>query len=136
MTERQNISSGTPWEAIVGYSRAVRVDNHIWVAGTTATDAQGKVVFPNDAGQQTRYILQKIERALVEAGASLQDVVRTRIFVTNMNDWEAIGHVHGEFFGDASGNIRPASTLLEVSQLVDPLHLVEIEADAYVSNKN
>ena len=126
---RQNISSNTPWESIVGYSRAVRIGNHIWVAGTTASDEHGNVIAAGDAGEQTRYILQKIQRALVEAGATMQDVVRTRIYVTNIAEWELIGGVHGEFFGD----IRPASTMVEVSKLVDDQHLVEIEVDAYVS---
>jgi len=128
MNPRQNISSGTPWEAKVGYSRAVRVRNHIWVAGTTASDANGAVVAVGNAGEQTRYILQKIERALAETGASLRDVVRTRLYVTNIADWQAVGSVHGEFFGD----IRPASTMVEVSKLIDPQHLVEIEVDAFV----
>ena len=128
MNPRQNISSGTPWEAKVGYSRAVRVRNHIWVAGTTASDASGAVVAVGNAGEQMRYILQKIERALGEAGASLRDVVRTRLYVTNIADWQAVGGVHGEFFGD----IRPASTMVEVSKLIDPQHLVEIEVDAFV----
>jgi enamine deaminase RidA (YjgF/YER057c/UK114 family) len=128
MTKRKNISSGAPWEAIVGYSRAVRAGNHVWVAGTTATDATGNVVGVGDAAAQTRYALQKIEKALVEAGATLGDVVRTRLFVTCIADWEAIGRVHGEFFG----GIRPASTMVEVSKLIDPDHLVEIEVDAFV----
>jgi enamine deaminase RidA (YjgF/YER057c/UK114 family) len=125
---RQNSSSGTPWESKVGYSRAVRVRNHVWVAGTTASDASGAVMAVGNAGEQTRYILQKIERALAEAGASLRDVVRTRLYVTNIADWQAVGGVHGEFFGD----IRPASTMVEVSKLIDPQHLVEIEVDAFV----
>ncbi|MFN6169186.1 MAG: RidA family protein [Burkholderiales bacterium] len=128
MNPRQNISSGTPWEAKVGYSRAVRVRNHIWVAGPTASDASGAVVAFGNAGEQTRYILQKVERALAETGASLRDVVRTRLYVTNIADWQAVGSVHGEFFGD----IRPASTMVEVAKLVDPQHLVEIEVDAFV----
>jgi len=129
---RQNISSNTPWESTVGYSRAVRIGNHIWVAGTTASDEHGNVIAAGDAVEQTRYILQKIQRALVEAGATMQDVVRTRIYVTNIAEWESIGGVHGEFFGAASGNIRPASTMVEVTKLVDEQHLVEIEVDAYV----
>jgi enamine deaminase RidA (YjgF/YER057c/UK114 family) len=122
------ISSGTPWESIVGYSRAVRIGSHIWVAGTTATNASGMVMGKGDAAAQTRYILQKIERALNEAGAKMTDVVRTRMFVTDISQWEAIGRVHGEFFG----TIRPASTMVEIAKLVDPQHLVEIEVDAYV----
>jgi enamine deaminase RidA (YjgF/YER057c/UK114 family) len=125
---RQLISSGAPWESIVGYSRAVKVGAHVWVAGTTATDEHGQVVGRGDAGAQTRYALQKIERALHEAGASLQHVVRTRMFVTDISQWEAIGRVHGEFFA----NIRPAATMVEVSRLIDPDHLVEIEVDAFV----
>ncbi len=128
MPERKNVSSGAPWESIVGYSRAVRIGNHIWVAGTTATDESGKVVGAGDAAAQTRYALKKIERALQEAGASLADVVRTRIFVTDISQWEAIGAVHGEFFGA----VRPAATMVEVSRLIDPGHLVEIEVDAFV----
>jgi enamine deaminase RidA (YjgF/YER057c/UK114 family) len=126
---RQSISSGTTWESAVGYSRAVKIDNHVWVAGTTATDDTGAVVGVGDAAAQTRYIFRKIEKALAAAGASLGDVVRTRMFVTNIADWEAIGRVHGEFFGE----IRPASTMVEVSKLIDPDHLVEIEVDAYIA---
>jgi enamine deaminase RidA (YjgF/YER057c/UK114 family) len=128
MMSRQNISSGAPWESIVGYSRAVRIGNHIWVAGTTATDDNGQVVGVNDAAAQTRYALQKIGRALDEAGASFADVVRTRTFVTDISQWEAIGRVHGEFFGE----VRPAATMVEVSRLIDPAHLVEIEVDAFL----
>lgn len=126
--ERRLISSGAPWEAIVGYSRAVRAGPHVWVAGTTATNERGEVLGVGDAGAQARHALEKIERALGEAGAGLQHVVRTRIFVTDISDWEAVGRVHGEFFGA----IRPAATLVEVSRLIDPAHLVEIEADAFV----
>jgi enamine deaminase RidA (YjgF/YER057c/UK114 family) len=125
---RKNISSGTPWEPIVGYSRAVRIDNHIWVAGTTASDAAGNIIAKGNAAEQTRYILKKIEAALRDAGASLADVVRTRVFVTNIAEWEAIGRVHGEFFGE----IRPASAMIQVAKLIDPEHLVEIEVDAYL----
>ena len=127
---RTSIASGTPWETVVGYSRAVRIGAHIWVSGTTATDERGQVFAPGDAAAQTRYALQKIERALVQAGASLQNVVRTRMFVTDISQWEAIGRVHGEFFGQ----IRPASTMVEVSKLVDPAHLVEIEVDAFTGD--
>jgi enamine deaminase RidA (YjgF/YER057c/UK114 family) len=125
---RQNISSGAPWEAIVGYSRAVRIGNHIWVSGTTATDENGAVVGVGDAAAQTRYALLKIGRALEEAGVSFADVVRTRIFVTDISNWEAVGRVHGEIFGA----VRPAATMVEVSKLIDPAHLVEIEVDAFI----
>lgn len=127
--DRQNISSGAPWESIVGYSRAVRIGHHIWVAGTTATDENGKVVSKGDVAAQTRYVLKKIEAALVQAGATLGDVVRTRMFILDIAQWEAIGRVHGEFFGA----VRPASTLVEVSRLIDTDHLIEIEVDAYVA---
>ena len=129
MSDRKNISSGTPWESIVGYSRAVRIGNHVWVAGTTATADDGSIVGVGDAAAQTHYVLQKIDKALREAGSSLRDVVRTRSFVTDISQWEAIGRVHGQYFGD----IRPAATMVEVSKLIDPDHLVEIEVDAYVS---
>lgn len=127
---RQNISSGAKWESIVGYSRAVKIGNHIWVAGTTATDENGEVVGKGDAGAQTRYILAKIERALKDGGATMNDVVRTRIFATDISQWEAIGKAHGEVFA----NIRPASTMVEISKLIDPEHLVEIEVDAFIAH--
>jgi enamine deaminase RidA (YjgF/YER057c/UK114 family) len=126
--KRQNIASGAIWEDTVGYSRAVRIGNVIEVAGTTATDGDS-VVGIGDLYAQTRYTLQKIEKALQEAGANLQDVVRTRIYVTDISQWEAAGRAHGEFFR----HIKPASTMVEVSALIKPELLVEIEATAILS---
>ena len=130
MSDRKNISSGAPWESIVGYSRAVRIGNHVWVAGTTATDENGRVVGVGDAAAQMRYALQKIGRALHEAGVTFADVVRTRTFVTDISQWEIVGRAHGAVFG----SIRPASTMVEVKGLVSPEMLVEIDADAIVED--
>jgi len=130
MKNRTNISSGAIWEDEVGYSRAVKIGRVVEVSGTSAID-RDKIIAPNDPYQQTKFIIRKIERAISEAGGSLEDVIRTRIYVTNINDWSAIGKAHGEFFR----NIKPATTMVEVKSLIDPNFVVELEATAILPEK-
>lgn len=127
---RQNFSTNTPWEPVVGYSRAVRVGNQIFVTGTTATDPEGRVVGAGDAYRQAVQIFRNIEAVLKRAGAGMKDVVRTRMFVTDISRWQEIGRAHAEFFGE----IRPAATMVEVSRLIDPDMLLEVEVDAVLDS--
>lgn len=131
LSDRSNYSSGTPWESIAGYSRAVRVGNIIEVAGTTAVDTEGQVVGAGDISKQTDYIFNKIRNALNDAGSKMSDVIRTRMYLTDINDWEAVARVHGDIFSD----IKPVSTLVEVSGLIDEELLIEIEVSAVVSGR-
>ena len=130
MQERTLISSGTVWEKKYGYSRAVRVGNLITVAGTTAVDETGAVVGAGSPFEQAKFIFQKIEKALIQAGASIKDVVRVRTFITDISRWEEVGRAHGEVFGA----IRPATSMVEVSKLIDPAMMVEIEAEAIITD--
>jgi enamine deaminase RidA (YjgF/YER057c/UK114 family) len=127
--QRENFSSGAKWEDIVGYSRVVKMGNQVWVSGTVSVDDEGNTIGLNDPGRQTEFILKKIEKYLVLAGGSLKDVVRTRIFVTDISQWEAVGKAHGEFFK----NIKPVTTMVEVKALIHPDYMVEIEVEAVIA---
>lgn len=131
LSDRSNYSSGAPWESIAGYSRAVRIGNIIEVAGTTAVDTEGQVVGAGDISKQTDYIFNKIRNALNDAGSKMSDVIRTRMYLTDINDWETVARVHGDIFSD----IKPVSTLVEVSGLIDEELLIEIEVSAVVSSR-
>ncbi len=131
LSDRSNYSSGAPWESIAGYSRAVRIGNVIEVAGTTAVDTEGQVVGAGDISKQTDYIFNKIRNALNDAGSKMSDVIRTRMYLTDINDWEKVARVHGDIFSD----IKPVSTLVEVSGLIDEELLIEIEVSAVVSSR-
>ena len=131
LSDRSNYSSGAPWESIAGYSRAVRIGNIIEVAGTTAVDTEGQVVGAGDISKQTDYIFNKIRNALNDAGSKMSDVIRTRMYLTDINDWETVARVHGDIFSD----IKPVSTLVEVSGLIDKDLLIEIEVSAVVSDR-
>jgi len=131
LSDRSNYSSGAPWESIAGYSRAVRIGNIIEVAGTTAVDTEGQVVGAGDISKQTDYIFKKIRNALNDAGSNMSDVIRTRMYLTDINDWETVARVHGDIFSD----IKPVSTLVEVSGLIDEELLIEIEVSAVVSGR-
>ncbi len=131
LSDRSNYSSGAPWESIAGYSRAVRIGNIIEVAGTTAVDTEGQVVGAGDISKQTDYIFNKIRNALNDAGSKMSDVIRTRMYLTDINDWETVARVHGDIFSD----IKPVSTLVEVSGLIDEELLIEIEVSAVVSGR-
>ena len=131
LSDRSNYSSGAPWESIAGYSRAVRVGNIIEVAGTTAVDTEGQVVGAGDIGEQTAYIFNKIRNALNDAGSKMSDVIRTRMYLTDINDWEIVARIHGDIFSD----IKPVSTLVEVSGLIDEELLIEIEVSAVVTGR-
>ena len=131
LSDRSNYSSGAPWESIAGYSRAVRIGNIIEVAGTTAVDTEGQIVGAGDIGVQTDYVFNKISKVLNDAGSKMSDVIRTRMYLTDINDWETVARVHGDIFSD----IKPVSTLVEVSGLIDEELLNEIEVSAVVSDR-